>query len=84
MSRTGTRDRPDEVIGKHFSRFYTEEDRAAGVPKLALETAERAPQVTRLLAVETGLRLVDHAKIVRAASALARNILDYSGTFRGP
>jgi PAS domain S-box-containing protein len=28
-----------EIIGHHFSRFYTEEDRAAGVPKLALETA---------------------------------------------
>jgi PAS domain S-box-containing protein len=31
--------RPDEIIGQHFSRFYTEEDRAAGVPQLALETA---------------------------------------------
>lgn len=28
-----------EVIGSHFSRFYTEEDRAAGVPALALEQA---------------------------------------------
>ena len=24
---------PDEIIGKHFSRFYTEEDRAGGVPQ---------------------------------------------------
>ena len=31
----------DEIIGQHFSRFYTEEDRAAGVPKRALETALR-------------------------------------------
>ena len=31
----------DEIIGQHFSRFYTEEDRKAGVPKRALETAER-------------------------------------------
>jgi PAS domain S-box-containing protein len=30
---------PGEIIGSHFSRFYTEEDRAAGVPKRALETA---------------------------------------------
>jgi PAS domain S-box-containing protein len=30
---------PDEIIGSHFSRFYTEEDRAAGVPDRALETA---------------------------------------------
>ncbi len=30
-----------EIIGKHFSRFYTDEDRAAGVPKQALEIAAR-------------------------------------------
>ena len=30
---------PDEIIGEHFSRFYTPEDRDAGVPKRALETA---------------------------------------------
>jgi PAS domain S-box-containing protein len=30
----------DEMIGQHFSRFYTEEDRAAGVPVRALETAK--------------------------------------------
>jgi PAS domain S-box-containing protein len=29
----------DEIIGRHFSTFYTEEDRAAGVPQRALETA---------------------------------------------
>lgn len=28
-----------EIIGQHFSRFYTEEDRAVGVPQRALETA---------------------------------------------
>jgi PAS domain S-box-containing protein len=32
---------PDEIIGRHFSQFYTEADREAGVPKLALERAER-------------------------------------------
>ncbi len=31
----------DEIIGHHFSRFYTDEDRAAGVPQQALETASR-------------------------------------------
>jgi PAS domain S-box-containing protein len=31
----------DEIMGEHFSRFYSEEDRAAGIPKTALETAER-------------------------------------------
>jgi PAS domain S-box-containing protein len=30
-----------EIVGQHFSRFYTEEDRAAGVPFRALETARR-------------------------------------------
>lgn len=29
----------DEIIGQHFSRFYTEEDRAIGVPAKALQTA---------------------------------------------
>ena len=31
----------DEVIGSHFSRFYTQEDQAAGTPHAALETAAR-------------------------------------------
>ena len=30
-----------EIVGQHFSRFYTEEDRAAGEPARALETALR-------------------------------------------
>jgi PAS domain S-box-containing protein len=30
---------PSEIIGSHFSRFYTDEDRASGVPDKALETA---------------------------------------------
>lgn len=29
----------DEILGQHFSRFYTEADRAAGVPYRALQTA---------------------------------------------
>ena len=32
---------PTEIIGKHFSRFYTDEDRAAGLPERALQTASR-------------------------------------------
>src|SRR5690606_40801962 len=31
--------RADEIIGEHFSRFYTEEDRGAGIPAKALHTA---------------------------------------------
>jgi PAS domain S-box-containing protein len=29
----------DEIVGQHFSRFYTEEDRAGGEPQRALATA---------------------------------------------
>jgi PAS domain S-box-containing protein len=32
----------DEIVGSHFSRFYTDEDRAAGVPQRALSTASSA------------------------------------------
>src|SRR5436309_3242281 len=32
---------PSEVIGQHFSRFYTDEDRLSGLPQRALETAMR-------------------------------------------
>ena len=30
---------PSEILGEHFSRFYTEEERAAGTPARALRTA---------------------------------------------
>jgi PAS domain S-box-containing protein len=30
---------PDEIIGQHFSRFYTDQDRARGIPAKALYTA---------------------------------------------
>ena len=30
---------PDDIVGEHFSRFYTPEEIEAGVPKRALETA---------------------------------------------
>jgi PAS domain S-box-containing protein len=33
--------RQEEVVGRHFSMFYTNEDRAAGVPEQALERAAR-------------------------------------------
>src|SRR5690348_7131554 len=29
----------EEIVGQHFSRFYTDEDREAGVPARVLETA---------------------------------------------
>lgn len=31
----------EEIIGQHFSCFYTPEDRAAGIPAIALNTAEQ-------------------------------------------
>lgn len=30
----------EEIVGQHFSRFYTPEDQAAGIPAVALHTAE--------------------------------------------
>jgi len=32
---------PDEIIGQHFSCFYTEEDKKAGLPQRAIERAAR-------------------------------------------
>ncbi|MEE1654701.1 PAS domain S-box protein [Microvirga sp. CF3062] len=31
----------DEILGEHFSRFYTDEDKATELPRRALETASR-------------------------------------------
>src|ERR1700751_2143007 len=36
-----------EILGEHFSRFYTDEDRAAGAPALTLATAARDGRVER-------------------------------------
>ncbi|MFZ1171805.1 MAG: PAS domain S-box protein [Bradyrhizobium sp.] len=38
---------PEEIIGQHFSRFYTEEDRQVGVPQEALEIATREGRFER-------------------------------------
>jgi PAS domain S-box-containing protein len=32
---------PEEIIGQHFSRFYTEADRRVGLPSKALATAAK-------------------------------------------
>lgn len=37
----------DEIIGQHFSRFYTDADRLADKPAAALETAAREGRGTR-------------------------------------
>jgi PAS domain S-box-containing protein len=36
--------RPNEIIGQHFSRFYTAEDQEAGLPAVSLQTAMREGQ----------------------------------------
>jgi|SRR5579884_850676 len=36
----------DEIIGKNFSNFYTEEDRKAGLPQYVLRTAEQTGHFT--------------------------------------
>src|SRR5260221_458562 len=33
--------RAEEIIGEHFSRFYSREDQQAGAPQAALDTAAR-------------------------------------------
>lgn len=38
---------PEEAIGTHFSRFYTDEDRRAGLPREALQTAKREGRFER-------------------------------------
>ncbi|HVT28266.1 MAG TPA: PAS domain S-box protein, partial [Lacipirellulaceae bacterium] len=37
----------DEIIGRHFSTFYTDAERAQNVPQLALEEAARAGRFER-------------------------------------
>ena len=39
---------PDEIIGQHFSRFYTPQDQAAGIPAAALATARPRTGHSRL------------------------------------
>src|ERR1700748_1907992 len=36
----------NEIVGEHFSRFYTEEDRTAGVPEFALKQAAETGRFT--------------------------------------
>jgi PAS domain S-box-containing protein len=33
--------KPEEIVGQHFSKFYTEEDRASGAPEQGLRVARR-------------------------------------------
>ena len=44
----------DEIVGQHFSQFYTDRDRAAGLPTRALQTAAGRPVRSRRLARAQG------------------------------
>ena len=67
----------NEIIGQHFSRFYTEDDRRQGVPQTALATAERTGKY------ETeGLRVRKDGSTF-LASAVINAIRDPSGTLLG-
>ena len=68
---------PDEIIGRHFSVFYTEEDRAADGPARALATAEREGRFEK-----EGLRVrKDGTRFW--ASVVIDPIRDPDGTVRG-
>jgi PAS domain S-box-containing protein len=56
---------PEEIIGRHFSRFYTEEDRQAGLPQTALEVAAREGRFERegLRVRKDGTRFFAHVVI---------------------
>ncbi|MCS3502813.1 PAS domain S-box-containing protein [Bradyrhizobium japonicum] len=54
---------PEEIIGRHFSNFYTEEDRAAGLPRTPSATGSRAGhQARRLSVIPGGTHSVRHAR----------------------
>ena len=68
---------PEEILGQHFSRLYTEEDRAAGLPQIGLETAAREGRFEK-----EGLRLrKDGSRFW--AHALIEPIRDASGALVG-
>jgi PAS domain S-box-containing protein len=67
----------DEVIGKHFSMFYSEEDRNAGIPEKALRTALREGRFEN-----EGWRVRKDGSRFRASVVIDR-ILDQAGRLVG-
>jgi PAS domain S-box-containing protein len=68
---------PEEIIGKHFSSFYTEEDKRTGLPQKALEIAVREGRFEK-----EGLRVrKDGTKFF--ASVVIDPIRDPNGTLIG-
>jgi PAS domain S-box-containing protein len=68
---------PEEIIGQHFSRFYTEEDKRIGLPQKALEIATREGRFEK-----EGLRVrKDGTKFF--ANVVIDSIRDPNGTLIG-
>jgi PAS domain S-box-containing protein len=56
---------PEEIIGQHFSRFYTEEDQRAGLPSQTIEIARRVGRFERegLRVRKDGTRFFAHVVV---------------------
>ncbi|HEY0326509.1 MAG TPA: PAS domain S-box protein [Allosphingosinicella sp.] len=67
----------DEIVGEHFSRFYSDEDRANGEPERALETARSAGKYEK----EAWRIRKDGTRFF--ASVLIDPIYDHDGTLKG-
>jgi len=67
----------EEIVGQHFSRFYTDEDRAAGEPQRALETARTTGKYEK----EAWRMRKDGTRFF--ASVLIDPIFDDEGTLKG-
>lgn len=68
---------PEEAVGMHFSRFYIEEDRTAGLPAKALEMASREGRL-----ISEGWRLRKDGSKFRASVAIDA-IRDNAGALIG-
>jgi PAS domain S-box-containing protein len=69
--------RPEEAIGRHFSMFFTEEDRARGEPERALETASREGRFEK-----EGWRVRKNGDVFLASVVIAA-VRDDDGTIIG-
>jgi PAS domain S-box-containing protein len=72
--------RPHEIIGEHFSRFYTEEDRAVDLPRRALRTAEQEGRFEHegWRVRKDGTRFWAHVVIDPIRDASTGNLLGYA------
>jgi PAS domain S-box-containing protein len=68
---------PEEIIGQHFSKFYTEEDRERGAPAIALETALRVGRFEK-----EGLRVRKDGTVF-LAHVIIDTVRDQDGTLIG-